>query len=216
MSLVVRTTSGDQNIDCTDILVAVGRVPNTAGIGLEEARVELDGRGYIRVNERLETSASEVWAIGECAGSPQFTHVSVHDFQIIRDNLAGGNRSTRDRQVPYCMFTDPPLAHVGLSEREAERQGIITRVARLPTSAVLRAQATGEKQGLMKAIVGANDDRILGFTMIGAEASAGATSYARRCTVDGLMSAFNVATMTAGARRPGRSRRPDTRSGQSD
>src|SRR5260221_3336510 len=170
VSLVVRTTSGDQNIDCTDILVAVGRVPNTAGIGLEEARVELDGRGYIRVNERLETSASEVWAIGECAGSPQFTHVSVHDFQIIRDNLAGGNRSTRDRQVPYCMFTDPPLAHVGLSEREAERQGIITRVARLPTSAVFRAQATGEKQGLMKAIVGANDDRILGFTMIGAEA----------------------------------------------
>src|SRR5258707_6943815 len=86
------------------------------------------------------------------------------------DNLAGGNRSTRDRVVPYCMFTDPPLAHVGLSEREAERQAIITRVARLPTSAVLRAQATGEKQGVMKAIVGEHDDRILGFTMIGAEA----------------------------------------------
>jgi pyruvate/2-oxoglutarate dehydrogenase complex dihydrolipoamide dehydrogenase (E3) component len=170
VSLVVRTTSGDQNIACTDILVAVGRVPNTVGIGLDEAGVALDGRGYIRVNERLETSAPDVWAIGECAGSPQFTHVSVHDFQIIRDNLAGGNRSTRDRLVPYCMFTDPPLAHVGLSEREAERRGIITRVARLPTSAVLRAQATGEKQGLMKAIVGANDDRILGFTMIGAEA----------------------------------------------
>jgi pyruvate/2-oxoglutarate dehydrogenase complex dihydrolipoamide dehydrogenase (E3) component len=170
VSLVVRTTSGDQNIACTDILVAVGRIPNTAGIGLEEAGVELDGRGYIRVNERLETSAPEVWAIGECAGSPQFTHVSVHDFQIIRDNLAGGNRSTRDRVVPYCMFTDPPLAHVGLSERDAERQRIITRVARLPTSAVLRAQATGEKQGLMKAIIGAHDDRILGFTMIGAEA----------------------------------------------
>jgi pyruvate/2-oxoglutarate dehydrogenase complex dihydrolipoamide dehydrogenase (E3) component len=170
VSLVVRTTSGDQNIACTDILVAVGRIPNTAGIGLEEADVELDGRGYIRVNERLETSASEVWAIGECAGSPQFTHVSVHDFQIIRDNLAGGNRSTRDRVVPYCMFTDPPLAHVGLSERDAERQRIITRVARLPTSAVLRAQATGERQGLMKALVGDSDDRILGFTMIGAEA----------------------------------------------
>jgi pyruvate/2-oxoglutarate dehydrogenase complex dihydrolipoamide dehydrogenase (E3) component len=170
VSLVVRTTSGDQNIACTDILVAVGRIPNTAGIGLEEAGVELDGRGYIRVNERLETRAPEVWAIGECAGSPQFTHVSVHDFQIIRDNLAGGNRSTRDRVVPYCMFTDPPLAHVGLSERDAERQRIITRVARLPTSAVLRAQATGEKQGLMKAIIGAHDDRILGFTMIGAEA----------------------------------------------
>jgi pyruvate/2-oxoglutarate dehydrogenase complex dihydrolipoamide dehydrogenase (E3) component len=170
VSLVVRTTSGEQNIECSDILVAVGRIPNTAGIGLEDARVELDDRGYVRVNERLETSASEVWAIGECAGSPQFTHIAANDFQIIRDNLAGGNRSTRDRLVPYCMFTDPPLAHVGLSEREAERQGLITRVARLPTSAVLRAQATGERQGLMKALVGDSDDRILGFTMIGAEA----------------------------------------------
>jgi pyruvate/2-oxoglutarate dehydrogenase complex dihydrolipoamide dehydrogenase (E3) component len=166
----VRTTSGEQTIEGSDILVAVGRVPNTAGIGLTEAGVELDSRGYIRVNERLETSASKVWAIGECAGSPQFTHVSEDDFRIIRDNLAGGKRSTRDRLVPYCMFTDPPLAHVGLSEREAERQGVIARVARLPTSAVLRAQATGEKQGFMKALVGENDDRILGFTMIGAEA----------------------------------------------
>jgi len=170
VSLVVRSTSGDQNIVCSDILVAVGRIPNTAGIGLEEAGVEVDGRGYIRVNERLETSAPQVWALGECAGSPQFTHVAGHDFQIIRDNLAGRNRSTRDRLVPYCMFTDPPLAHVGLSEREAERQGVITRVARLPTSEVLRAQATGERQGLMKALIGQTDDRILGFTMIGAEA----------------------------------------------
>ena len=106
------------------------RVPNTADIGLEEAGVELDGRGYIRVNERLETTAHGVWVIGECAGSPQFTHASVDDFRIIRDNLAGGNRSTRDRLVPYCMFTDPPLARVGLSEREARRQGVATRVAR--------------------------------------------------------------------------------------
>ena len=83
------------------------------------AGVDLDDRGYIRVNERLETTAPAVWAIGECAGSPQFTHASVDDFRIIRDNLAGGNRSTRDRLVPYCMFTDPPLARVGLSESEA-------------------------------------------------------------------------------------------------
>ena len=170
VSLGVRTASGEQSIEGSDVLVAVGRVPNTAGIGLEDAGVELDGRGYIRVNERLETSASKVWAIGECAGSPQFTHVSEDDFRIVRDNLAGGKRSTRDRLVPYCMFTDPPLAHVGLSEREAERQGVIVRVARLPTSAVLRAQATGDKRGFMKALVGENDDRILGFTMIGAEA----------------------------------------------
>jgi pyruvate/2-oxoglutarate dehydrogenase complex dihydrolipoamide dehydrogenase (E3) component len=168
VSLLVRTTSGEQNIEGSDILVAAGRIPNSAGIGLAEAGVELDSRGYIRVNERLETSASEVWAIGECAGSPQFTHVSVDDFQIIKDNLAGGRRSTRDRLIPYCMFTDPPLARVGLTEGEAQRQGVTVRVAKLPTNAVLRAQATGERQGFMKALVG-NDDRILGFTMIGSE-----------------------------------------------
>jgi len=170
VSVAVRTASGEQMIEGSDILVATGRIPNTAGIGLEETGVELDGRGYIRVNERLETTASGVWAMGECAGSPQFTHVSVDDFRIIRDNLAGGNRSTRERLVPYCLFTDPPLAHVGLSEREAQRQGVTVRVARLPMSAVLRTEATDQTQGFMKVLVGGSEDRILGFTMIGSEA----------------------------------------------
>ena len=170
VTLTVRTPSGEQRIDGSDILVAAGRIPNTAGIGLEEAGVELDGRGYIRVNGRLETSAPDVWALGECAGSPQFTHISEDDFRIIRDNFAGGNRSTRDRLVPYCMFTDPPLARVGLSEGEAERQGVIVRVAKLPMNSVLGAQATDQREGFMKALVGDGDDRILGFTMIGATA----------------------------------------------
>ena len=170
VALTARTPSGEQNIDGSEILAAVGRIPNTAGIGLKETGVELDGRGYIRVNGRLETSAPDVWALGECAGSPQFTHISEDDFRIIRDNLAGGNRTTRDRLVPYCMFTDPPLARVGLSEGEAERQGVIARVATLPMDAVLGAQATDQRQGFMKALIGDNDDRILGFTMIGAGA----------------------------------------------
>jgi pyruvate/2-oxoglutarate dehydrogenase complex dihydrolipoamide dehydrogenase (E3) component len=169
VNLTVRTTSGEQKIEGSDILVASGRVANTAAIGLQEAGVALDDHGYIRVNERLETTAPDVWAMGECAGSPQFTHVSHDDFRIIRDNLAGGNRSTRDRLVPYCMFTDPPLAHVGLRESEAQHQGMAARVAKLPTSAVLRAETTDETQGFMKVLVG-SDDRILGFTMIGAEA----------------------------------------------
>jgi pyruvate/2-oxoglutarate dehydrogenase complex dihydrolipoamide dehydrogenase (E3) component len=169
VSVTVRTASDEQKIEGSDILVATGRIPNTAGIGLEKAGVELDSRGYIRVNELLETTASGVWGMGEGAGSPQFTHVSVDDFRIIRDNLAGGKRSTRDRLVPYCLFTDPPLGHVGLSEREAQRQGVSVRVAKLPMSAVLRTEATDEKQGFMKALVG-SDDRILGFTMIGSEA----------------------------------------------
>jgi len=170
VSLLVRTLSGEQTIEGSDILVAAGRTPNTAGIGLEVAGIELDNRGYIRVNERLETSAPEVWAIGECAGSPQFTHVSFDDFRIIRDNLAGANRTTRDRLIPYCMFTDPQLARVGLSEGDAQRQGIEVRVAKLPMDAVLRTHTTDERKGFMKALVAARDDRILGFTMIGAEA----------------------------------------------
>ena len=170
VTVTARTPSGEQRIRGSDILVAAGRIPNTAGIGLKEAGVELDGRGYVRVNAQLETSAPDVWAIGECAGSPQFTHISEDDFRIVRDNLAGGNRSTRERLVPYCMFTDPPLARVGLSEGEAERQGIIARVARLPMDAVLGAQATDQREGFMKALVGDSNDRILGFTMIGASA----------------------------------------------
>jgi pyruvate/2-oxoglutarate dehydrogenase complex dihydrolipoamide dehydrogenase (E3) component len=121
IDLTVRTPSGEQTIEGSDILVAVGRIPNTAGIGLDVLGVELDARGYIKVNEPLETSAPEIWAIGECAGSPQFTHVSVDDFDIIRDNLAGGNRSTRNRLIPYCMC--PALARVGSSRTRQWRKG---------------------------------------------------------------------------------------------
>ena len=170
VSVTVCTASGEEKIEGSHLLVAAGRVPNTAGIGLDKVGVELDGRGYIRVNERLETTAPDVWALGECAGSPQFTHVSVDDYRIIRDNLGGGKRSTRDRLVPYCMFTDPPLARIGLSERDAQRQGIIVRVAKLPMSSVLRTEATEETQGFMKAVVAGGDDRILGFAMIGSQA----------------------------------------------
>jgi pyruvate/2-oxoglutarate dehydrogenase complex dihydrolipoamide dehydrogenase (E3) component len=168
--LRVRSAGVERDIAGSDILAAVGRMPNTAGIGLELTGVELDARGYIKVNDRLETTAPGVWAIGECAGSPQFTHVSEDDFRVIRDNLAGGNRSTRGRLVPYCLFTDPPLARVGLSEGEARQQGMAVRVAKLPMSAVLRTRTTGENAGYMKVLVEASGERILGFTMIGPEA----------------------------------------------
>jgi pyruvate/2-oxoglutarate dehydrogenase complex dihydrolipoamide dehydrogenase (E3) component len=166
--VTVRVGGSERTVEGTHLLVATGRIPNTAGIGLEKLGVELDERGYIRVNERLQTSAPDVWAIGECAGSPHFTHVSVDDFRIVRDNMAGGQRSTQDRLVPYCMFTDPPLAHVGLNEREAERQKVPVRVGKLPMAHVLRGEATDETLGFMKVLVG-NDDRIVGFTMVGAE-----------------------------------------------
>ena len=170
VSVTIRAGGGDRKIEGSDLLVAVGRVPNTADIGLDKAGVELDARGFVRVNERLETTASGIWAIGECAGSPQFTHVSVDDYRVVRDNMTGGNRRTDDRLVPYVMFTDPPLARVGLTEREARAKGIAVRVAKLPMSNVLRTEATDETKGFMKVVVSANDDRILGFTMIGSEA----------------------------------------------
>jgi pyruvate/2-oxoglutarate dehydrogenase complex dihydrolipoamide dehydrogenase (E3) component len=169
ITVTLRTTAGEQKIEGSDLLVAVGRIPNTAGIRLDNAGIELDPRGFIRVNDRLQTTAPNVWAIGECAGSPQFTHVSVDDFRIVRDNMAGGNRSTSDRLIPYVVFTDPPLARVGLSEADAQRQGIPVRVAKLPMTKVLRTEATDETQGFMKVLVGHND-RVLGFAMIGSDA----------------------------------------------
>jgi pyruvate/2-oxoglutarate dehydrogenase complex dihydrolipoamide dehydrogenase (E3) component len=170
VSVAVRTGSGERNIEGSHLLVATGRVANTADIGLDEAGIALDSRGFIQVDERLKTTASGVWAIGECAGSPQFTHVSVDDFRIVRDNMAGGDRKTTDRLIPHVVFTDPPLARVGLSEGEARQQGIPVRVAKLPMQKVLRTLATDETEGFMKVLVEAKDDRIVGFTMIGSEA----------------------------------------------
>jgi pyruvate/2-oxoglutarate dehydrogenase complex dihydrolipoamide dehydrogenase (E3) component len=170
VSVTVHTPLGERMVEGSDLLVAAGRIANTADIGLELAGIELDARGFIHVNPRLQTSAPGVWAIGECAGSPQFTHVSVDDFRIVRDNMTGGARRTTDRLIPYVVFTDPPLARVGLSEAEAARQGLSTRVVSLPMKAVLRAQTTDEMTGFMKALVSNSDDRVLGFAMIGSEA----------------------------------------------
>jgi pyruvate/2-oxoglutarate dehydrogenase complex dihydrolipoamide dehydrogenase (E3) component len=169
VTITVHTSSGEREVAASDLLVAVGRIPNTANIGLDNAGIEVDARGYIRVNDRLQTTAPDAWAIGECAGSPQFTHVSVDDFRIVSDNLAGGNRTTGDRLIPYVVFTDPPLARVGLSEAEAQRQGIAVRVARLPMRQVLRTEATDETRGSMKILLDRND-RIRGFAMFGSEA----------------------------------------------
>ncbi|MGH8169428.1 MAG: FAD-dependent oxidoreductase [Steroidobacteraceae bacterium] len=171
VKLLVHTSSGARAIEGTDILSAVGRTPNTDNIGLDIAGVRLDDHGYIRVSERLETTAPDVWGIGECcSGNPQFTHVSFDDFRIIRDNLAGGSRSRTDRLVPYCLFTDPPLARIGLSELDAKRQGTSVRVAKLPVSAILRARTIGEQEGFLKALIAADGEQIVGFTMIGPEA----------------------------------------------
>jgi pyruvate/2-oxoglutarate dehydrogenase complex dihydrolipoamide dehydrogenase (E3) component len=152
------------------LLVASGRTPNTKGIGLELAGVELTDRGYIKVNARLETTAPDILVVGECAGSPQFTHIAFDDFRIVRDNLAGGNRVTTGRQTPYCLFTDPELARIGLSETEAKKNNIAYRLAKIPMTAVLRTRTLSETRGFMKALIDAKSDRILGFTAFGVEA----------------------------------------------
>jgi pyruvate/2-oxoglutarate dehydrogenase complex dihydrolipoamide dehydrogenase (E3) component len=170
VALGVSLAAGERTIEGSDLLVAVGRIPNTTGIGVDQAGIALDARGYVEVDEQLRTTAAGVWAIGECAGSPQFTHVSVDDFRIVTDAMAGGHRSTKDRLIPYVVFTDPPLARVGLSEGEARSRRVHVRVASLQMSGVLRIATTGESDGFMKVVVAADDDRILGFTMIGSEA----------------------------------------------
>ncbi len=157
----------EKSITGSHLLVATGRTPNTEGLGLESAGVEVTDRGYIRVNERLQTTAPGVWAIGEVAGSPQFTHISVDDFRVVHANLTGGNRVTTGRQVPYCLFTDPELARIGLSEAEAQAQGIAYRLFKVPMETNLRARALSETRGFAKALVEAGSDRILGFTAFG-------------------------------------------------
>jgi len=169
VKLHVRQGDSDEVIEGTDLLVAAGRTPNTDGIGLELAGVELTDQGYIKVNERLETTAPNVWAIGECAGSPQFTHIAFDDFRIIRDNLAGGNRVTTGRQVPFCLFTDPELARIGLNETEAKASGTAYRLAKIPMAADLRTRTLSETRGFMKALIDTKSDRILGFTVFGVD-----------------------------------------------
>jgi pyruvate/2-oxoglutarate dehydrogenase complex dihydrolipoamide dehydrogenase (E3) component len=170
VKLQVRTGTTERTLDASDILVAAGRTPNTDRLDVARAGVELDSRGYIRVNEKLQTSAAEVWAMGDCAGSPQFTHVGFDDFRVVMDHLSGGTRTSRGRLIPYCLFTDPELAHVGLSETEANAQNVPYRIVRLPMALVLRTRTLSQMRGFVKALIG-NDDRILGFTAFGAESS---------------------------------------------
>jgi pyruvate/2-oxoglutarate dehydrogenase complex dihydrolipoamide dehydrogenase (E3) component len=169
VKMVIEQRGTEKTLEGTHPLVAAGRTPNTAGIGLDLAGVELTGNGHIKVNEHLETTAPGVWAIGEVAGSPQFTHVSVDDFRVVYDSITGGKRVTTGRQIPFCLFTDPELARIGLSEKEAKAQGIPYRLFKIPMSAVMRSTTMSETRGFLKALVEIDSDRILGFTGFGVD-----------------------------------------------
>lgn len=165
--LFLRRGESDTQLEGTHLLVATGRTPNTDGIGLEAAGVETTEHGFVKVNDRLQTTASGVWAVGDCAGSPHFTHVAFDDFRIVRDNLAGGHRTTAGRQVPFCVFTDPEFARIGLGESEAKRRGIAYRLAKMPMSAVLRTRTLSETRGFLKTLIDGETDQILGFAGFG-------------------------------------------------
>src|SRR5215467_6032532 len=157
-------------LEGTHLLVATGRTPNTDGIGLDAAGVKLTPKGHVQVNERLETTAEGVFAVGDCAGSPHFTHIAFDDFGVVRDDLLGRQRVTTGRLVPSCLFLDPELARVGLNETAAKRDGTLYRLLKLPMQGVLRTRTTGETTGFLKALIGANDDAILGFSAFGQSA----------------------------------------------
>ena len=178
--VVLEQNGVELSLEGTDILVASGRVPNTKDIGLELAGVELTDKGYIKVNERLETTAPGVWAVGEVAGSPHFTHISEDDFRVVHANILGGNRVTTGRQVPFCLFTDPEFARVGLSEKEARSKGIAYRLLKVPMTSVLRARSLMETRGFLKCLIERDSDHILGFAALGVGAGEmmGATQIA--------------------------------------
>jgi pyruvate/2-oxoglutarate dehydrogenase complex dihydrolipoamide dehydrogenase (E3) component len=170
VSLKVVTAGEAQTIEGSDLLLAAGRVPNTGALKPAAGGIELDERGFIRANQRLETSAPGVYAIGDVKGGPQFTHISYDDYRILKANLLdGGNRNVGDRMVPYTVFMDPQLGRVGMTESEARQSGRKIRVARMPMSSVARALELDETRGLMKAVVDAETEEILGATVLGIE-----------------------------------------------
>jgi pyruvate/2-oxoglutarate dehydrogenase complex dihydrolipoamide dehydrogenase (E3) component len=157
-------------IQGSHLLVALGRTPNTDNIGLDAAGVELTKSGHIKVDSGLATTATSVWAVGDCAGSPKYTHIAFDDFRVAGANMNGEHRSKDGRLVPSCMFTDPELGRVGLSETEAKQKGRSYRLAKIPMAAVLRTRTLSETTGFMKALIDTESDRILGFTAFGSSA----------------------------------------------
>ena len=168
IEVVCRSTEGESKIKGDRLLLATGRSPNTGELNLNAAGIEVDDRGYIKVDDQLKTTASQVYAIGDVKGGPAFTHISYDDFRVLRTNLLdGGNATISGRQVPYTVFIDPQLGRVGLSEKQAKEKGIRYRVAKMPMSYVARAIEMNETRGLMKVLVELNSDKILGCAILG-------------------------------------------------
>jgi pyruvate/2-oxoglutarate dehydrogenase complex dihydrolipoamide dehydrogenase (E3) component len=170
IKVTIETGGGTHSLTGSHLLIATGRRPETDELGLEQAGVETDGHGFIKVNDKLETSVPGIWALGDVKGGPAFTHISYNDYQIVFGNLLEGKDLTiRDRLVPYSVFTDPQLGRVGLTEREARATGRRLKIGRIPMAWVARAIERDETAGLMKLVVDADSDRILGAAILGSE-----------------------------------------------
>lgn len=170
ISLTVQTKTRERVLTGSHLLMAAGRVPNTDWLNLEAAGIQKDKRGFIQVNERLETNQPGIYALGDVKGGPAFTHISYDDFRIIRTNLLEkGHASTRQRLVPYTVFIDPQLGRIGLSETEAQAQSLNVKIAKMPMSHVARALEMDETRGFMKAVVDADTGQILGAAVLGIE-----------------------------------------------
>jgi pyruvate/2-oxoglutarate dehydrogenase complex dihydrolipoamide dehydrogenase (E3) component len=170
VNLGVKVKGESRDLNGTHLLVATGRRPNTEKLNLPAAGIAMDDRGFVRVNDKLETSAPGVYAVGDVNGGPAFTHVSYDDFRVLQTNLLeGGNRGVAGRIYPYCVFIDPQLGRIGLSQNEARKQGRNVRVAKLPMTSVARANETGQTRGFMKALVDPQTDEILGAAVLGAD-----------------------------------------------
>jgi pyruvate/2-oxoglutarate dehydrogenase complex dihydrolipoamide dehydrogenase (E3) component len=170
ITLSFESSAGSANVAGTHLLIATGRNPNTDDLGLDRAGIQTDKSGFIKVNGRLETNVPGVWALGDCKGGPAFTHISYNDFQIVYGNLVEGkNLSADNRLVPYCVFTDPQLGGVGMTEKEARAKGYKLKIGKCPMTRVARAIERGETAGLMKLVVDASNDRILGASILASE-----------------------------------------------
>jgi pyruvate/2-oxoglutarate dehydrogenase complex dihydrolipoamide dehydrogenase (E3) component len=168
--LALRTAEGEHTLTGSHLLLAAGRVPNTDALNLEAAGVEVDAQGFVPVDGQLRTNVPGIYALGDVNGGPAFTHISYDDYRLIRSNLLeGGQATTEGRLVPYVVYIDPQLGRVGLTEREAGQQDRSIRVAKMPMSWVARALEVDETRGLMKAIVDADTDQILGAAILGIE-----------------------------------------------
>lgn len=168
--LQVQTLGGPDTVEGSHLLVATGRVPNTESLNLSAAGIECSAHGYIEVDDVLQTNVPGVYAIGDVNGGPAFTHISYDDYRILQDHLLGDDRRRRsDRLVPYVMFISPQLGRVGISEKEAREKGLNVRIAKIPMSYVARAHEVGDTRGLMKAVVDADTDQILGCAVLGLE-----------------------------------------------